>query len=54
MIKALFGIGFAVIAFFDYCCCRASGLAEKRLDYLLPANQRDENEQNGSNNGSAS
>ena len=30
--KILVGAGFVLIAFLDYCCCRAASLAERRLE----------------------
>ena len=42
MIKIMIGIGFAVIAFLDFCCCRAAALADRQQERLpLTAPERE-------------
>jgi len=35
MVKILTGLAVAVIAFLDYCCCRAASLADRQMEELL-------------------
>lgn len=35
----LIGLGMALIAFVDYCCCRAASLAERQMEAMPPKEQ---------------